>query len=45
MLEQYETEEKNHLYEKEFLKIFISASIPLYWEGTEPQEGASPLLA
>lgn len=39
MLEQYETEEKNRLYKKEFLKIFNSASIPLYWEGTEPQEG------
>ena len=39
MLEQYEAEEKNRLYEKEFLKIFNSASIPLYWEGTEPQEG------
>ena len=30
MLEQYETEEKNRPYEKEFLIIFNSAAIPLY---------------
>ena len=39
MLGEYDTEEKNRLYEEEFCKIFNSASVPLYWEGTEPKEG------
>lgn len=39
MLGEYETEEKNRKYEQYFCNLFNSASIPLYWEGTEPQEG------
>ncbi|MCI8388010.1 MAG: hypothetical protein HFE63_06035 [Clostridiales bacterium] len=39
MLNQYDTDEKNRLYEREFTKIFNSAAIPLYWEGTEPTKG------
>ncbi len=39
MLNQYDTDEQNRLYEKKFTNLFNSASIPLYWEGTEPTEG------
>lgn len=39
MLGEYDTEEENKRYEQKFLNIFNSASIPLYWEGTEPKEG------
>ena len=39
MLGEYESEEKNRLYEEKFLALFNSASVPLYWEGTEPREG------
>ena len=39
MLEQYETEEKNRLYEKEFLKIFNSASIPLTGKAQSRRKG------
>ena len=38
MLNQYDTDAENRRYEKEFTKIFNSAAIPLYWEGTEPVE-------
>lgn len=36
MLGEYEDPAKNHAYEEEFCKVFNSAAIPLYWEGTEP---------
>ena len=39
MLGEYDTDEENKRYEKEFCKIFNSASVPLYWEGTEPTRG------
>ena len=39
MLNQYETDDENRRYESEFTKLFNSAAIPLYWEGTEPVEG------
>lgn len=39
MLNQYDTDAQNRLYEKKFTKLFNSAAIPLYWEGTEPQQG------
>lgn len=39
MLNQYDSDEQNRLYEREFMKIFNSAAIPLYWEGTEPEQG------
>lgn len=38
MLGEYKDEEKNRLYEEKFLNIFNSASIPLYWGGTEPRQ-------
>ena len=39
MLGEYEQAEKNKAYEEKFCALFNSATIPLYWEGTEPQEG------
>ena len=39
MLGEYDSEEKNRLYEEKFCKIFNSAAAPLYWEGTEPKKG------
>ena len=39
MLNQYDADAQNRLYEREFMKIFNSAAIPLYWEGTEPRQG------
>ncbi len=39
MLNQYDDEAKNRLYEEKFTKLFNSAAIPLYWEGTEPTRG------
>lgn len=38
MLGEYKDEERNRLYEEKFLDIFNSASIPLYWSGTEPRQ-------
>ena len=38
MLGEYKNEERNRLYEEKFLNIFNSASIPLYWGGTEPRQ-------
>lgn len=39
MFKQYDTPEKNHRYEEEWKKLFNTAVVPLYWEGTEPEEG------
>ncbi len=39
MLGEYDTEEENKRYEEKFLNLFNTATIPLYWEGTEPEEG------
>lgn len=39
MLGEYDTDEENKRYERKFCKIFNSASVPLYWEGTEPTQG------
>ena len=39
MLGEYDSEEKNRLYEHYFCKVFNSAAVPLYWEGTEPVQG------
>lgn len=36
MYGQYDTYEENEYYEKEWKKLFNTAVIPLYWEGTEP---------
>lgn len=38
MLGEYEEPEKNLAYENEFCGIFNTATVPLYWEGTEPKK-------
>lgn len=37
MLGELETEEKNRLYEKYFKDVFNMATLPFYWNTTEPQ--------
>ena len=39
MLGEYDEPERNSAYEKEFCGLFNTATIPLYWEGTEPKKG------
>ena len=39
MLEEFETEEKNELYKKYFSDIFNMATLPFYWNATEPKKG------
>ena len=39
VLGQLDTPEKNQKYEEAFVKIFNFATVPLYWEGTEPTKG------
>lgn len=39
MLEQYDDKQAQETYEKLWLKLFNTAVIPLYWEGTEPKPG------
>lgn len=38
MLGEYDDEEKNKKYEQYFCNLFNSATVPLYWEGTEPKK-------
>lgn len=39
VLGQLETPELNRRYEDAFLKLFNFATVPFYWEGTEPERG------
>ncbi len=39
MLDQYDDPQQETLYRKNWLELFNTAVIPLYWEGTEPQQG------
>lgn len=39
VLGQLQTAEENRRYEKAFLQLFNFATVPLYWEGTEPTRG------
>jgi GH35 family endo-1,4-beta-xylanase len=39
VLGQLETAELNRRYEEGFLRLFNFATIPFYWEGTEPAKG------
>ena len=39
MLDQYETAEENDRYLTLWKKLFNTAVVPVYWEGTEPQQG------
>ena len=38
MLGEYDSPEKNRLYEEKFTALFNTATLPLYWEGTESEE-------
>jgi GH35 family endo-1,4-beta-xylanase len=39
VLGQLDTPEKNARYEEAFVRIFNFATVPFYWEGTEPTKG------
>lgn len=39
VLGQLPTPEENRAYEEAFLKLFNFATVPFYWEGTEPERG------
>ena len=39
MLEEFESEEKNDLYKKYFADTFNIATLPFYWNATEPKKG------
>lgn len=39
MLNQYPTKEQNEAYLRYWTKLFNTAVVPLYWEGTEPEQG------
>ncbi len=39
MLDELETDEKNALYKKHFAELFNMATLPFYWNATEPQKG------
>ena len=39
MLDELETEEKNNAYKKYFADVFNMATLPFYWNSTEPEKG------
>lgn len=39
VLGQLDTPEKNRKYEEAFVRLFNFATVPFYWEGTEPTQG------
>ncbi len=39
MLNQYEDAAQEALYRRQWLNVFNTAVVPLYWEGTEPVQG------
>jgi len=39
MLDELETPEKNEAYKKHFAETFNMATLPFYWDATEPEEG------
>lgn len=39
MLDELETDEKNEAYKKYFADIFNMATLPFYWDATEPEKG------
>lgn len=39
MLDELETEEKNEAYKKYFSDVFNIATLPFYWNATEPEKG------
>ena len=39
MLDELETDEKNSAYKKYFADVFNMATLPFYWDATEPERG------
>jgi len=39
VLGQLDSPEKNRKYEEAFVRLFNFATVPFYWEGTEPEQG------
>ena len=39
MLDELETDEKNRIYKQHFADTFNMATLPFYWDSTEPQKG------
>lgn len=39
MLDELETSEKNEKYKKAFADVFNMATLPFYWDATEPEKG------
>ena len=39
MLDELETEEKNQAYKAAFCDVFNMATLPFYWDATEPEQG------
>ncbi len=39
MLDQYDSQERQNTYLEQWKRLFNTATVPLYWEGTEPTEG------
>lgn len=39
MLDEMETKEKNEAYKKHFADLFNMATLPFYWDATEPEKG------
>ncbi|MBQ8341100.1 MAG: endo-1,4-beta-xylanase [Clostridia bacterium] len=39
MLDELESKEKNDLYKERFAALFNMATLPFYWDATEPEEG------
>ncbi len=39
MLDQYDSQERQNTYLEQWKRIFNTATIPLYWDGTEPEQG------
>lgn len=39
MLDEFDTEEKNEAYKEHFAKAFNMATLPFYWDSTEPEKG------
>ena len=39
MLDEFENDEKNELYKKYFAETFNMATLPFYWDSTEPEKG------
>lgn len=41
MLDELETPEKNEAYKKHFADVFNMATLPFYWDATEPKKGCT----